>query len=141
LRSWPIFAHANLESLAFIADRLEQLSYKAGEAIWLRGDPSPRNLILVNGRVRVTTEVSNDDGSTDKSWFVGEGFTCGAFDSVARVPRWYDAHAETDVRALSLRNQTILDVLEDDLELARDMLAQMATMLIEARIRSDMSVS
>jgi CRP-like cAMP-binding protein len=53
----------------------------------------------------------------------------GGIDSLAAEPRWYRAVAKSQVTALYIRTQHLLDVIEDDVEFAMDMLRVFARTL------------
>jgi CRP-like cAMP-binding protein len=51
------------------------------------------------------------------------GVAIGALESIAGQPRWHDAVAETQVEVLELDVDDIIDVFEDNVDMATDYLA------------------
>jgi hypothetical protein len=61
----------------------------------------------------------------------------GAVEATADRPRFYDAVTETEVVALQGSNEALIDVFEDNFEMAMDYLAVLARFMlrvIEARL-------
>jgi CRP-like cAMP-binding protein len=56
----------------------------------------------------------------------GPGYTFGFVDSVAERPRSYTARAGTDIAALSIDRETMLDIFEDHPHLAEACLRHVA---------------
>jgi CRP-like cAMP-binding protein len=70
----------------------------------------------------------------------GPGTPLGASEMMAELPRWYDATAETPVAALQGSTEALLDVFEDNYEMARDYLALWARAvlgIIEANLDAE----
>src|SRR5439155_23954126 len=67
----------------------------------------------------------------------GPGAPLGAVESMAERPRWYTATTETKVTALQGSVEGLIDVFEDNFEMAMDYLAVMARAqmrLLELRV-------
>ena len=77
----------------------------------------------MNGEVRCRSAAGQD-------FVAGPGFPLGALEAVAEAPRWYEAVAETRTLGLQGPVETLVDVFEDNFDLARHYLAGMAQGLI-----------
>ncbi|MFP6684398.1 MAG: hypothetical protein VB934_06775, partial [Polyangiaceae bacterium] len=56
----------------------------------------------------------------------GAGYVVGDLDAIAREPRWYSAYAEEEVDALVLKRSSTFDVLEDNTDMAMQLLRNFA---------------
>ena len=61
----------------------------------------------------------------------GPGTPLGSSEAMAELPRWYDAVATTPIVALLGNSEALLDVLEDNYQMARDYLAMWAKATLE----------
>jgi hypothetical protein len=66
----------------------------------------------------------------------GAGVPLGALDAVAQVPRWFEAVTQTPVVALQGNVQSLVDVFEDNFDMAMDYLAVMSRWLLAVLDRS-----
>ena len=80
---------------------------------------------MTSGRLRCHSAAGID-------FHAGAGFPLGAAEAVGEVPRWYDAVAETTVTGLQGPVETLIDMFEDNFELARHYLAGITRGLIRA---------
>ncbi len=116
LRQQMSFAQTRIEALADLAQECEDLTLPAGKLLWRAGDVSDHALLLISGIVA----CESDDGR--QKFAFDPGSTIGGIDALADLPRWYEAKTETDVRALRVDTQRLLDVIEDNIEMGMDML-------------------
>lgn len=119
LSAQPFFADVNLDALAEMARRQDEVTFAAGDRIWRLGDPSDTGLRIAYGVVR----CSGDNGEVD----IGHDYALGLFDSLARLPRAYSLQAVTDVVALTMSPEAVYGVIEEHFELGRGLLAALAT--------------
>ena len=115
LRQSPVFARSSLNALAVLSRAMVESTFAAGETLWRAGEPSGTVLMLVTGSV--VAEFPNGERVA-----LGPGTPLGAVESQAARPRWYTATADTRVVALRGEVQALLDVMEDNVEVALDFL-------------------
>lgn len=133
LRRTSPYRHAKLEALADLARESPEVRFPAGEKLWSEGDQSGFSLVMVAGVIQAST----DDGK--QSFRFSSGSIVGGLDSLAAMPRWYDAVAATDVVAIQVNYGVLLDLLEDHAEMAMDLLRVLAsnTLALRERIAGD----
>jgi hypothetical protein len=122
LRAVVPFSRAYVGSLFQLARQAAEIRADHGLEIWRRGDASEHALVVMSGSVRLRTS-----GRIDLQ--AGPGTVLGAFDALAGQPRWYTAVAERPVVALSVSIESLIDVLEDEPVLSREVLAALARAL------------
>ncbi|HMJ10674.1 MAG TPA: cyclic nucleotide-binding domain-containing protein [Polyangiaceae bacterium] len=123
LRGALDFAETRVEALADLAQDAKVVRRAAGEVLWNVGDLSEHNALLLEGVIA----GSNEDPA--QYFEFGPGALVGGIDSLAAEPRWYRAIAKEPITALYIRTQHLLDVIEDDVEFAMDMLRVFARTL------------
>ncbi len=125
LRRAEPFKRTSINALAELAKNMEGVRYSAGDGLWEEAENSGMVLLVVEGRV----ECWRGDLRFD----AGPGASLGAVDSVAGVPRLFGARAATDVIALKGYSRVMLDIFEDNFEMARDYLAVVSQLLISLK--------
>jgi CRP-like cAMP-binding protein len=130
LRSTMNFAQARIEALSDVAQECREITLDAGAELWKVGSPATFMLVLENGTLDCTTE----DGA--QRFEMGPQSLAGGLDALAGEPRWYDAVAATPLRALRIEIQSLLDVIEDNMEMAVDMLRVFAQVILELEDRA-----
>ena len=123
LRKMLPFRKAGINALAQVSRALTQIQFDAGTVLWREGEPAPGVFLVMNGEVRCRSAAGQD-------FVAGPGFPLGALEAVAETPRWYEAVAETRTLGLQGPVETLVDVFEDNFDLARHYLAGMAQGLI-----------
>ena len=123
LRKMLPFRKAGINALAEVSRALMQIQFEAGTVLWHEGEPAPGVFLVMNGEVRCRSAAGQD-------FVAGPGFPLGALEAVAEEPRWYEAVAETRVTGLQGPVETLIDVFEDNFDLARRYLGGMAQGLI-----------
>lgn len=124
LRRTRAYGRANVNSLARVARRMEEQRFPAGTKLWTPGDPSDTSCFLVKGMATLTW----NDGRTVQD--VGPGYVVGGTESFLGVPRWNTFEAKEPVMLLRGRRDTLVDMFEDDREVATTFLAMLATFLM-----------
>jgi CRP-like cAMP-binding protein len=115
------FDRTNIDALIQVVRMMTEIGIRAGTKLWKPGEPSGHSYIIVSGTIRCIIEEG------ERHFRAGPGYPVGNIESLAGEPRWYEAVAETNVVALQAEAESLLDVLEDHSELARDFLAAMAS--------------
>jgi CRP-like cAMP-binding protein len=126
LRQAAPFVHSSIDALAELSRGLVEVRYDPGTSLWQRGDPAQSIQMIVSGKVACTPADA-------RSRFVlGAGAPLGGIESIAELPRWYDALTETRVVALSGDVEGLIDVFEDHFGMAMDYLAVVSQWLLRA---------
>ncbi len=123
LRRYVPFKRGSVNALAELSRQLMETRFEPGGTLWQVGEASGWVSLLVEG----TVEAQLADG---RRFRVGPGAPLGALESLAEVPRWYTPAAETPVVTLSGSIQGLIDMFEDNYDMAMDYLAVMAKMMI-----------
>jgi CRP-like cAMP-binding protein len=134
LRSIIPFQRSSINALAELSRTTTQVRFPAGTVLWKAGELGATAYLILEGTV--TGRVA-ESGVT---FGTGPGAPLGASEMMAELPRWYDATAETVVVALQGSTEALLDVFEDNYEMARDYLALWARAvlsIIESNLDAD----
>lgn len=123
LRKMPVFSKASINALFEVSRALTEISLPAGTTLWEEGESALGVFLVTEGTLRGRSASGLD-------FQVGPSFPLGAAESVAEVPRWYQAVTETRVTGLQGPTETLVDVFEDNFELARQYLAALSRALI-----------
>jgi CRP-like cAMP-binding protein len=124
-RSGP-FKTASVDAVTELARSAGEVRVEPGTVFWRAGDDSRFGLQVVHGIVR---GVEPADGF--QRFQLGASSVVGFLEAYARVPRSYDAVAETRVVALSMEPELLFDVMEDNVELGMSFVAFLATQLLD----------
>ena len=112
-RCFP-FARGRLSALAELSHHVTEVHFEPRAPIWEEGDPSGHLLMVVRGGIACTPP-----GAREPFRYGPEGAT-GTLEAVASQPRWFSARAEDGgLQALRLDVEHLLDVFEDNFEMAR----------------------
>jgi CRP-like cAMP-binding protein len=123
LRQTSAFSKSSINALAELSRGLSEVSFDPGVTLWREGEPSAGTLLLLSGRVRCTSE-------SGVAFEAGPGIPLGSIDAVAGLPRWFHALTETRVVALHADREALIDVFEDNTDMAFDYLAVLAKALL-----------
>ncbi|MFN8095624.1 MAG: cyclic nucleotide-binding domain-containing protein [Vicinamibacteria bacterium] len=119
LRRQSVFRRSSITALADLARAVAQVRFEPGVTLWREGEPSPGIFLVGGGFLQATS-------SAGLSFRAGPGFPLGALEAVAERPRWYDVVTETPVTALQGHMGALVDVFEDNFEMAMDYLSVIA---------------
>ncbi|HEY8231403.1 MAG TPA: cyclic nucleotide-binding domain-containing protein [Vicinamibacteria bacterium] len=123
LRRMPVFGRTSITALAELARTMANVRYEVGTQLWQEGEPSQGIVMISSGRVQAS-------GSGEVAFQAGPGFPLGALEALAQTPRWYAARALTPVVALQLQPDVLVDLLEDNFEMAMDYLALVSSVTL-----------
>ncbi len=126
LREGLPFIRASASALADLSRGLVELRFEPGTVLWRRGEPGRQVQMLVEGRVACSSPIDGFGLEPQP------GYPLGGLESVAGVPRWYDAVCETPVVTLSGNAEILFDLFEDNSEVALAYLAQIAKVHLDA---------
>jgi CRP-like cAMP-binding protein len=119
LRRMSVFERSSISALAELGRAMAQVRFEAGTALWQEGEPSPNVYLVRRGFVRARS-------AGGLAFRAGPGFALGALEALGDVPRWHEAVTETPVVALQGHVGVLVDVFEDNFEMAMDYLAVIA---------------
>ena len=125
LRRMPVFSKASINALFEVSRALTEIRFPPGTVLWREGEPALGVFLVTNGDVRCRSAGGLD-------FVAGPGFPLGAAEAVGEVPRWFEAVTETRVTGLQGPVETLVDVFEDNFDLARLYMAGIARALIRA---------
>jgi CRP/FNR family cyclic AMP-dependent transcriptional regulator len=120
LRRVPLFAQSSIDALAELSWGLAEKVFPPGTRLWEHGDESGTMLLVVAGTVSCPARGG------DAAFVAGPGAALGAIESMAERPRWHGAVTQTSVTALQGHIEGLIDVFEDNFDMAMDYLAVMA---------------
>jgi CRP-like cAMP-binding protein len=125
LRRTRAFANANVNSLATVARRMEEIRVPGGTVLWRTGERAEHTYFLVKGMAQTVW----DEGRSRQR--VGPGYVVGGAETLTGNKRWNDLVADEPMVVLRADREMMLDLFEDDLELASSFLSVMATTLVK----------
>jgi CRP-like cAMP-binding protein len=132
LRQVSPFVHVGINAIAELSRGMAEVVFPAGSRLWEEGQPAGTVMLVVSGTVNCVARGG------EASFVTGPGAPLGAVESLAERPRWYTPVTLTKVTALQGSIEGLIDVFEDNFEMATAYLAVMA----RAQIRiADMRVS
>jgi len=119
LRDAMPFAGAKMEALADLARDVREARLEAGHPLWREGEASDAFYFLLHG----TVDAESEDGMR---MTFGPGDVVGSLGTLGAEPRWFSATAASEVVALRLEAETLLDVMEDHFDFAMALVRSMA---------------
>jgi CRP/FNR family transcriptional regulator, cyclic AMP receptor protein len=123
LRQSPVFERTSLNALAVLSRAMGESSFEAGQTLWREGEPSGTILLVLSG----SATAAFPNGARVP---LGPGTPMGALESHAERPRWYTVTADSNLVALRSEVQVLLDVMEDNVEVALDFLTVVCQWLL-----------
>lgn len=124
LRRMRAFTEANVNSIATLARKMVELRLPAGEVLWHAGDPAEHSYFIVKGMLSLRW----GDGAFVQQ--IGPGYVVGGAESLVGLPRWNELVTEEPVAVLRGTREGLIDLFEDDHELALKFLSMLATLLV-----------
>lgn len=126
LRRMRAFTEANVNSLATLARKMVEQRLPAREVLWRVGDRAEHSYFVVKGMMSLRW----GDGEFVQK--IGPGYVVGGAESLVGLPRWNELVTDEPVIALRGTREGLVDLFEDDHELALKFLSMLATMLMMA---------
>jgi len=114
------FADNRIEALGELAEEADESRLATGTALWALGDDADHLLVPARGVLGCRT------ANGAQRFELGSGALAGGLDALGFLPRWYAARAETELVALSIRRDQVIDIIEDDIELGIELLRSLA---------------
>jgi CRP-like cAMP-binding protein len=121
-----LFGRTRLEALADLARVAVEERRERGAMLWRGGERSGHGYIVVAGGIEC--RVPGHAART-----MGPGCGAGVLESLAGAPRWFEARAAGDLVALRIEMGDTLDIIEDHMDLAHDILRGLAAGLLALR--------
>jgi CRP-like cAMP-binding protein len=118
-----------VDELAELARAATEVRYSQGSTLWLAGDAAAYLVIVISGEI----QARSVEGAEFR---FGPGDIVGNLDTIAGLPRWFDANAARDTVALTLDSEAIVDVWEDHPALGFAFLRLLARLLLALRLQS-----
>jgi CRP-like cAMP-binding protein len=124
------FKNANVNSMVRLVRTMKEVRLGAGETIWRPGDRSTSTLFLVKGKMDLAWHNPRNDRRAVQ--VVGPGYIVGGAEAIATRPRWNELVTTEPAVFLQGSREALIDMLEDDLEVALQFLSMMAGFLLLA---------
>lgn len=118
------FRRASINALAELSRGFTEVRLEPGTTLWKAGDPAGWVSLVVSGEVTCWSE-----GGAPQH--LGPGAPLGSLEAIAESPRWYSAVTRTQVTALNGPIEGLVDIFEDNFEMAMDYMAFMARWLTD----------
>jgi CRP-like cAMP-binding protein len=118
------FRRASINALAELSRGFTEVRLEPGTTLWRVGDPAGWVSLVVSGEVTCWTP-----GGVPQH--LGPGAPLGSLEATAEQPRWYSAETRTRVTALNGPIEGLVDVFEDNFDMAMDYMAFMARWLMD----------
>lgn len=121
LRDIDLFNHVSDDALVEVLSITQTRRYKAREEIFRQGDPGDALYFILDGEVRISTDVH--EVGEEALAHLGDGSCFGEMGLIeADVTRSAHATASTDAHLGIIPREDFLKLMIDDAELARDVL-------------------
>jgi hypothetical protein len=117
-----------IDELAELARAAREHRLVRGTRLWSAGERADHLVIVVSGEV---TGRMPEGGVFQ----FGPGDILGNLDTIANVPRWFDAYAASDLVVLTIDHEAIVDVWEDHPDLGFAFLRMYSRLILELRTR------
>ncbi|MBX3193181.1 MAG: cyclic nucleotide-binding domain-containing protein [Labilithrix sp.] len=127
LRRMRAFTEANVNSLATMARKMVEIRAPAGEVLWRPGDRAEHNFFVVKGVLSSTWKIPGGGAAVQQ---IGPGYVVGGAESLCSLPRWNELVTGEPVVMLRGDRDGLIDLMEDDRDLALRFLSMLAGMLM-----------
>jgi CRP-like cAMP-binding protein len=117
------FRKANVNSVARLARQMKEVRVPAGEHLWRQGDPSVGSYFIVKGKGDLRW-------GDEQVQHVGPTYIVGGIESIAGKARWNDFVVTEPITALLGNRENLIDMFEDDLDVALQFLSMMSSFLL-----------
>jgi CRP/FNR family transcriptional regulator, cyclic AMP receptor protein len=121
LRATRAFSMARIQALTSMAEAAEDVRFAAGEAVFTEGQLPTSTYVVARGRVALEGQRLRAPVT------FGPGALLGGYAGLSARPRPFTARAEVASTLLAVRNEELLDVMEVHFEVARSLMAFIAT--------------
>lgn len=141
LRNIDLFQHVGDDALVEIMDVTSTRNYNVGQTIFEQGDSGDALYYILEGSVRISTDIKGlgeevlaflEEGSC-----FGEGALFGGEDE----PRSANAIADSDCHLGLIPRDDVLELMEDDPELANELLWSFVSTLYDRLVETNEKVA
>jgi len=133
LTDMPLFRKIDPKRLRVIAMMAEQLSFKAGERLFEKGDEGDAAFIVLEGEVDVLVPVTGGETSVA---VLGPGQIVGEMAVLTDQPRSTAIAARTDLRVMRFDRGMVLNLLREFPDFALELIRVLAQRLETTTMRS-----
>ena len=123
IRRTLAFSKANVNSVARLARQMKEIRLPIGSYLWRTGDMSTGSYFIVKGK----GELRWGEDATQQ---IGPSYIVGGIEAIAGKPRWNDFVVTEPITALVGNREGLIDMFEDDLDVALQFLSMMASFLL-----------
>jgi CRP-like cAMP-binding protein len=123
LRHAPVFAEASINALAGLSRAMAEVVFEPGVTLWREGEVSGSIFLILSGSAQCTL-------GSGARFSPGPGFPLGSAESIGERPRWYHTITERKLVALHVHKDELIDVFEDNTEMAMSYLAATSRSLL-----------
>lgn len=123
LRRAPVFAESSINALAGLSRAMAEVAFEPGVTLWREGEVSGSMFLILSGSAQCTL-------GNGVRFSAGPGFGLGGDESIGERPRWYHAIIESKLVALHVHKDELIDVFEDNTEMAISYLAAISRSLL-----------
>lgn len=123
-RMFPL-PHMSIDAMASLARQLHPKTYVPGAPIWKRGDPAIDMTIILRGTVVAKSDTEERVHEA--------GGPLGGLEVFAQSPRWFDLTAKTETLVMHTSYDAIIDMFEDHTDMGRDVVASLASTVLQIR--------
>ena len=127
LRRSRAMAAANVNSVARIARRMQEVRVPAGTTLWKMGERADFSFFVVKGMLESRWTKKDGAPAVQK---IGPGYVVGGSEAMVGVPRWNDLVAVEPVVLLRGSSQALIDMFEDDHDVAMRFLSMLGGFLM-----------
>ncbi|HSY20748.1 MAG TPA: cyclic nucleotide-binding domain-containing protein [Polyangiaceae bacterium] len=118
----PLLRSAGIQVIVELAEAFFEVTFEAGDAIFQRGVPGGQAFLVLEG------EAVGTRHDPELRVHFGPGSWVGGVATLGPAILAWEAHAVTHVRALSVRLEDYLNVMEEHFDLVRSALSELARM-------------
>lgn len=133
LTDMPLFRKIDGKRLRVIAMMAEQLSFRAGERLFEKGDEGDAAFIVLDGEVDVLVPVGSGETSVA---VLGPGQIVGEMAVLTDQPRSTAIAARTDLRVMRFDRGMVLNLLREFPDFALELIRVLAQRLETTTMRS-----
>lgn len=124
------FKNANVNSVVRLVRNMTEKRVGAGETLWRPGDRAASTAFIVKGKMDLSWE--SPETGRRVTQVIGPGYIVGGAEALALRPRWNELVTTEPTIYLQGSREALIDMLEDDLEVALQFLSMMAGFLLLA---------
>ncbi len=134
LKQTDIFSEVSTDDLLFVAQKVEEICYFAGDRVFDINETGRHLYIIIHGKIGLS--ISPDPESTDYITTLGPGSSFGEMNLLDNLPRSATAHVIEDSVLLALEKDRFIGLLKSYPELSLGILREMSLKIRETHSRN-----